>query len=351
MSTTDPAEVERSLQALSLGREQRNDDDGSSRRGGSPAGHSDRVTTPPANKLDTPRRRGVVKFFNSLKGFGFVVDNDPSALGGQEVFCHFSAITGKGGFRSLAEASAFHGEEVEYELVQGPKGFQAANLTGPGGRNVVGDPKVRLAKPMQYMPFAPLGMMPASYLADPYIQQPVMFSGGQIEQQALMYMPTPAMTSYGGPAYPRPQNGQNGQPPREPKGAGNDAMPPPFRGPQNPSRTRYGPSSASDATSSSYPSSGQSASFLYPSTRGTGQASSPSSSSYNSPFSTAHAPPPQPSSAPSRSPTLPPMTFGFSPFSPPAPPNLQLHGTSPPPSQHSALHAAPPHDASVKDAQ
>jgi hypothetical protein len=67
--------------------------------------------------------------------------------------------------------------QVEYELVQGPKGFQAANLTGPGGacspafiswmtlisatstgRTVEGDPKARLAKPPPYMPFGPLAM-------------------------------------------------------------------------------------------------------------------------------------------------------------------------------------------------
>jgi hypothetical protein len=71
--------------------------------------------------------------------------------------------------------------QVEYELVQGPKGYQAANLTGPNGvfpslsrarlarsltclpvalagRNVVGDPKARLAKPPPYMPFAPMSM-------------------------------------------------------------------------------------------------------------------------------------------------------------------------------------------------
>ncbi|ORY80270.1 cold-shock' DNA-binding domain-domain-containing protein [Leucosporidium creatinivorum] len=140
----------------------------------------------PVNKLDIPRRRGIVKFFNSLKGFGFVVDNDPGALGGQEVFCHFSAISGKGGFRSLAE-----GEEVEYELVQGPKGFQAANLTGPGGRTVVGDPKARLAKPPPYMPFAPLAMpISGSYLADPYQQQhPGVYAASPYTQH-IVYVPS-----------------------------------------------------------------------------------------------------------------------------------------------------------------
>ncbi|GAA5949776.1 hypothetical protein JCM3765_007685 [Sporobolomyces pararoseus] len=145
---------------------------------------------PPHVQLQEPqRRRGVVKFFNSLKGFGFVVDNDPAALGGQEVFCHFSAISGKGGFRSLGE-----GEEVEYELVQGPKGFQAANLTGPGGRTVQGDPKARLQqKPPPYMPFAPLAMpLGGPYLADPYHAQHAGVYAGSPYTQHVVYVPATA---------------------------------------------------------------------------------------------------------------------------------------------------------------
>ncbi|GAA5886052.1 hypothetical protein JCM16303_003847 [Sporobolomyces ruberrimus] len=145
---------------------------------------------PPHVQLQEPqRRRGVVKFFNSLKGFGFVVDNDPAALGGQEVFCHFSAISGKGGFRSLGE-----GEEVEYELVQGPKGFQAANLTGPGGRTVQGDPKARLQqKPPTYMPFAPLAMpLGGPYLADPYHAQHAGVYAGSPYTQHVVYVPATA---------------------------------------------------------------------------------------------------------------------------------------------------------------
>ncbi|GAA6010263.1 hypothetical protein JCM10207_005692 [Rhodosporidiobolus poonsookiae] len=148
---------------------------------------------PPHVQLQEPqRRRGVVKFFNSLKGFGFVVDNEPGALGGQEVFCHFSAISGKGGFRSLAE-----GEEVEYELVQGPKGFQAANLTGPGGRTVVGDPKARMQKPPAYLPFAPmalpLGLGGAPYLADPYAQHGAVYAAaGSPYTSHVLYVPATA---------------------------------------------------------------------------------------------------------------------------------------------------------------
>jgi CspA family cold shock protein len=61
---------------------------------------------------------GTVKWFNDAKGFGFI-----SQEGGEDVFVHFSAISA-GGFRSLAE-----GERVEFDLVPGPKGKQAANVT------------------------------------------------------------------------------------------------------------------------------------------------------------------------------------------------------------------------------
>ena len=61
--------------------------------------------------------RGTVKWFNESKGFGFVSQED-----GEDVFVHFSAIQGDG-FKTLAE-----GEEVEFEVSQGPKGLQAANV-------------------------------------------------------------------------------------------------------------------------------------------------------------------------------------------------------------------------------
>jgi CspA family cold shock protein len=61
---------------------------------------------------------GTVKWFNDSKGFGFITQDG----GGEDVFCHQSAISATG-FRSLTE-----GQKVEFEVKQGPKGLQAANV-------------------------------------------------------------------------------------------------------------------------------------------------------------------------------------------------------------------------------
>ena len=61
---------------------------------------------------------GRVKWFNEAKGFGFI-----EREGGPDVFVHYSAIVGDG-FRSLKE-----GDEVSFDVTQGPKGPQAANVT------------------------------------------------------------------------------------------------------------------------------------------------------------------------------------------------------------------------------
>ncbi|MFQ5486152.1 MAG: cold-shock protein [Desulfobacterales bacterium] len=61
---------------------------------------------------------GRVKWFNDAKGYGFIETEE-----GQDVFVHFSAISGTG-FRSLRE-----GEQVEFEVVSDDKGPKAANVT------------------------------------------------------------------------------------------------------------------------------------------------------------------------------------------------------------------------------
>lgn len=59
-----------------------------------------------------------MKWFNDAKGFGFIEQE-----GGDDVFVHFSAIQSEG-FKTLAE-----GDQVEFDITQGPKGLQAANVT------------------------------------------------------------------------------------------------------------------------------------------------------------------------------------------------------------------------------
>ena len=61
--------------------------------------------------------QGTVKWFSNEKGYGFI-----EREGGEDVFVHFSAIAGDG-YKSLTE-----GQRVEFDVVQGTKGLQAANV-------------------------------------------------------------------------------------------------------------------------------------------------------------------------------------------------------------------------------
>ncbi|MEP6644210.1 MAG: cold shock domain-containing protein [Acidobacteriaceae bacterium] len=65
--------------------------------------------------------KGTVKWFNNAKGYGFLGCED-----GPDVFVHYSAITSDG-YKRLQE-----GDNVEFEIVQGTKGPQAANVTKSG---------------------------------------------------------------------------------------------------------------------------------------------------------------------------------------------------------------------------
>ncbi|MET9696794.1 cold-shock protein [Streptomyces sp. NPDC006529] len=62
---------------------------------------------------------GVVKWFDGVKGFGFIVQKD----GGPDVFAHYTAINGAG-YREL-----WAGQEVTFDVVRVPKGLQAENIT------------------------------------------------------------------------------------------------------------------------------------------------------------------------------------------------------------------------------
>jgi len=64
------------------------------------------------------RSRGKVKWFNERRGFGFIERSD-----GDDLFVHYSAIKAEG-FKTLEE-----GQEVEFDIIEGPKGLQASNVT------------------------------------------------------------------------------------------------------------------------------------------------------------------------------------------------------------------------------
>ena len=63
------------------------------------------------------RSKGRVKWFNERRGYGFIEQSN-----GEDLFVHYSAIQSEG-FKTLEE-----GQEVEFDIIEGPKGLQAANV-------------------------------------------------------------------------------------------------------------------------------------------------------------------------------------------------------------------------------
>jgi CspA family cold shock protein len=85
------------------------------REGVSPPLRSTSIVLPRQGEKCMPR--GTVKWFDDRKGYGFIARD-----GSEDVFVHFSAIQGNG-FKTLSE-----GQEVEFEITNGPKGVQAVNV-------------------------------------------------------------------------------------------------------------------------------------------------------------------------------------------------------------------------------
>jgi CspA family cold shock protein len=81
---------------------------------------SAKVQTGLKRRIKRVREKGVVKWFNAVKGYGFIQRSS-----GEDVFVHFSVIE-MSGYRTLEE-----GTEVEFEVKKGPKGLQAENVNRP----------------------------------------------------------------------------------------------------------------------------------------------------------------------------------------------------------------------------
>ncbi|KAJ3043224.1 Y box binding protein 1 [Rhizophlyctis rosea] len=168
--------------------------------------------------MDTPgRKAGVVKFFNSQKGYGFIIPHE----GDVEVFVHHTAILNNGGFRSLME-----GEIVEFDVVKGPKGMQAANVSGPNGRSVKGDPRAGRTPFRVFSPFkspSPSLLVPSSpssptgpptgYIT-PLSPQQLNYPQSQGMPQGVYY--APAGWAYGQFPYPGTPTGMPFSPTAQP---------------------------------------------------------------------------------------------------------------------------------------
>ena len=131
-----------------------------------------------ATDASAVRRLGTVKFFNCQKGYGFIIPRDA----GSDIFVHYSVImSSDNGNKTLVD-----GDDVEYVLVQGPKGAQASNVTGIGGGPVRGgDPLVLGAAAA----VPPIVFAPSSGTVSPqyFIQQPFYMPPAPFSQQPMYY--------------------------------------------------------------------------------------------------------------------------------------------------------------------